>query len=165
MVQTSLKLGPTPPRTDNNQSHTEGRARSKVFVRWNILQVHCKKFGLRHFFYLYFPINQRTPTTAIFQVLGASRYPTIRRFMSSKRCIKPRFQGHCYHLQGRSNNLLFDGLKHLLLKLPPGPLRGVAEYCKRDDVLTAKVSDQTSCPGKSIPAVPVLNVPEFGTEI
>ena len=42
----------------------------------------------------------------------------------------------------------------------PGPLGGVAEHCDRDDVPIAKVSDLTICQGKSIPGVPVANVPE-----
>ena len=81
---------------------------------------------------------------------------------SSKRYIKPWPQGHWYHLQGWSNNLVFAGLDHLLPRLLPRP-SGWRFWTlwQRDDVPTAKVSGQTSCLGKSIPEVPVTKVSEL----
>ena len=81
---------------------------------------------------------------------------------SSKRYIKPWPQGHWYHLQGWSNNLVFGGLDHLLPRLLPRPSgRRFWTLWQRDDVPTAKVSGQTSCLGKSIPEVPVTKVSEL----
>ena len=144
----------------------EGRV-SNIFVRWDIFQMQSKVSSSRHFFYLF--RRESSYNLHFPRLLGesCSVHTSFLAFViegkrSSKRYIKPWPQGHWYHLQGWSKNLVFAGLDHVLPRLLPRPSgRRFWTWWQRDDVPTAKVSGQSSCLGKSIPEVPITKVSEL----